>query len=182
MGNELDYRVMLADWQAGDSKAGNAVFSLLHEDLRNIAAARLRDERGASLSTGDLVNESVMRLSEMDRIKWQSRPHLLALASRIMRQVLIDHARAKNADKREHERVTLCTGIGYEEQPIELMELEFLLKDLSDIDPQRADIVEMRYFGGMSTSDIAVVLGISESSVQRRWASTRTWLLARLKA
>lgn len=97
-----------------------------------------------------------------------------------MRQILLDHARRKNSDKRRHEPVTLCTGFAEPEPNIELIALNQAMPDLAALDPQRARIVEMRYFGGMSLPDIAAVLGVSEATVKRRWSSTRAWLLDRL--
>ena len=179
--NAFDFHGQLDRWQAGDELAGNSIFSDVHSELEAIAAARLRDEGGVSLSSGDLVNEAVLKLSSLNRIEWQSRPHFLALASRLMRQILIDHARKKNAAKRDYQAVTLCTEMCGVDRPVELMELDRALTRLAELDSTRADIVEMRFFGGMVTSDIAKVLGISERTAERRWASARAWLFDRLK-
>jgi RNA polymerase sigma factor (TIGR02999 family) len=168
-------------WRQGDAAAGDALFRELDQDLRLIAAARLRRESGNSLSTGDLVNEAVIRLSQLKRIEWTGRPHVLALASTIMRQVLIDHVRRKTCAKRNREEITLCTGVGQTEQPVEVLALNMALEELAKIDRERADIVEMRYFGGMSIEDIATVLDLSPSTVRRRWAAARFWLYGRLR-
>ena len=177
----MDYPRLLEQWQGGDNDAGSEVFSALNNELRMIAAARLRSESNSSLSTGDLVNEAVMKLARLDILKLQSRPHVLALASKMMRQILIDHARKRQAAKREHSVVTLTTNVAQWEVPIEMMALDMALKELQELDPQRADIVEMRFFGGMSVADISVVLEISEATVKRRWAATRAWLYNKLK-
>lgn len=176
----LNHKELMANWQAGDREAGNALFVGLETELNGIAAAKLSQESNSSLSTGDLINEAVIKISRLKQIELTSKAHILALASRIMRQVLVDHARKKNSNKRDHHRVTLVTNIGEWKMPVELMELDFLLQDLKDIDAQRADIVEMRFFGGMSIADIAIVLDVSEATVKRRWASTRAWLQNRL--
>lgn len=172
---------LIHEWQLGDREAGNRLFSILDRELQAIAAVQLRNERSVSLASGDLVNEAVLRLAQLDRMKWADKAHFLALASRVMRRVLIDRARARNADKRAHQPVTLITGIGGEDPPIELLELHMALEDLAELDPQRAEIVEMRFFGGMALPDIALVIGVSEATAKRRWASARAWLFDRLE-
>lgn len=177
----LDHKALMDEWQAGDRHAGNQLFADLERELHLIAAAKLAGESNSSLSTGDLINEAVIRLSKLTEINLQSKAHILALASRVMRQVLIDHARKRNSDKRRHAEVTLVTNIGVWDRPIELLILDHLLQELKEMDEQRADIVEMRFFGGMSIAEIAVVLEISEATVKRRWVSTRAWLHDKLK-
>ncbi|QJB70396.1 ECF-type sigma factor [Parasphingorhabdus halotolerans] len=180
MAGAIDHTDLMANWQSGDRVAGNLLLKDLDRELRIIAYAKLAQESNSSLSTGDLINEAVIKISRLKKMQLTSKAHILAIASRIMRQVLVDHARAKKSNKRDHQKVTLVTNIAEWKLPIELMELDLLLMELKDIHPQRADIVEMRFFGGMSISDIAVVLDISEKTVQRRWASTRAWLQDRL--
>jgi RNA polymerase sigma factor (TIGR02999 family) len=179
-GRDVDYAKLAAEWQNGDRDAGNELFVALGSELRVIAAARLRHERNCSLSVGDLVNEAILKLFRLNVMELQSRAHILALASRVMRQILIDEARKRGTAKRQHAAITLTTNIAQWEMPVDLMMIESALHDLAKIDPQRAQIVEMRFFGGMSTGDIADVLGVSEPTVKRRWASTRAWLRHRL--
>jgi RNA polymerase sigma factor (TIGR02999 family) len=169
-------------WRDGDEAAGNRLFTELENDLRAIAEARLAGERNFSLAAGELVNEAVIRLAGLERIDWKSTAHILALASTIMRQVLLDHIRRKNSHKRRHEAVTLCTGIAHVEPNFDLLALNMAMEELAEIDPQRASIVEMRYFGGMSLESIGEVLGLSEATVKRRWAVTRAWLQDRLES
>lgn len=176
----MDYSKLAVEWQNGDRAAGNILFGALGGELRAIAAARLRHERNCSLSVGDLVNEAILKLFRLNVMELQSRAHILALTSRVMRQILIDEARKRGAAKRNHMAITLTTNIAQWEMPVDLMMIENALRDLAAIDPQRAQLVEMRFFGGMSTGDIAAVLGVSEPTVKRRWASTRAWLRHRL--
>jgi len=176
----LDFAKLAHDWKNGSRRAGDQIFSALEDELRTIAAARLRQERNCSLSAGDLVNEAVFKLMRLHSVELQSRAHILALASRLMRQILVDEARKRNSAKRYHTSVTLHTGVGQWEMQIDLMAIEIALEELGEIDEERAQIVEMRYFGGMSIVDIAEVLGVSEPTVKRRWASTRAWLRRRL--
>lgn len=168
-------------WRDGDGAAGDALFRQLKGDLRRIAETRLVGERNFSLSAGELVSEAVIRLAGLERIEWKSTEHILALASTVMRQVLLDHVRRKNSQKRQHDVVTLCTDVAHAEPDFELIALNMAMDQLAQIDPERASIVEMRYFGGMSLASIGEVLGLSEATVKRRWAVTRAWLQDRLE-
>ncbi len=176
----MDYARLASDWQDGDRQAGDELFKALGQELRVIAAARLRNERNCSLSTGDLVNEAIIKLFRLNIMEIHSRAHILALASRLMRQILIDEARKRNRAKHHHTAITLTTNVAQWEVPVDLMAIEMALEELSGIDEERAKIVEMRFFGGMSSADIATVLGVSEPTIKRRWASTRAWLRHRL--
>ncbi|WP_288758681.1 ECF-type sigma factor [uncultured Brevundimonas sp.] len=172
-----DSRALLHAWQAGDAAAGDRLFALAHDELRTVAAALLRRERHSSLSSGDLVNEAVLRLIPLERIDWRDKAHFLALSARVMRQVLVDHARARLTEKRDHHRVTLVTGMGAEAPPVDLLDLNAALIELEGWDRDRASLVEMRYFGGMTIDEIVAVTGQSAPTVKRRWRSTRAWLM-----
>lgn len=171
-----DARALLLAWQAGDTAAGDRLFVLAHNELRAVAAALLRRERHSSLSSGDLVNEAVLRLIPLERIDWRDKAHFLALSSRVMRQVLVDHARARLTDKRVHDRVTLVTGLAEDAPAVDLLDLNAALVALEAWDKPRAALVEMRYFGGMSIDEIAAFTGQSSATIKRRWRATRAWL------
>lgn len=174
---------LLTDWRDGDEGARDSLFELLYSELRQISAALIRTERNASLSTGDLVNEAVLRIVRMDRIDWADKAHFLALAARAMRRVLVEHARSKNANKRHHQKVTLITHLpGAMADRIELDALDKALIRLKIIDPDKAEIVELRYFGGLSLEEIATVKKTSTSTVKRNWRVARAWLLDNLEA
>jgi RNA polymerase sigma factor (TIGR02999 family) len=126
---------------------------------------------------GDLVNEAVLRLIKLEQIEWTDKSHFLALSARAMRRILIDHARKKNSDKRYHHKVTLVTRVEGVSQRFDMDLLEKSLIRLGVIDPDKAEIVELRYFGGMSLQEIAEVVGASESTVKRQWRVARAWLL-----
>lgn len=166
---------LLHQWRDGDESAQDDLIRLFYPHLQKRAAGLLAHEQQISLAPGDLVHESVIRIINSEQMDWQDRAHFLALASRLMRRVLIDHIRAKNADKRRHRRVTLMTGLN-DGQRMDLQALNHALMRLSAIDRENADIVEMRFFGGMSISDVATVTGLSEPTVKRRWAAARVWL------
>ena len=167
---------LFSAWRAGDEQACEHLFRLFYPDLNRISAGLLRNERNVSLSAGDLVQEAVLRLIQLRQIAYADRAHFLALSSRFMRRVLIDHVRAKQSDKRHHHKVTLTTRFE-RSRPVDLGVLDQAMVRLGLIDRERADIVEMRYFGGMTLKDIGEVLGLSEATVKRRWTSARAWLL-----
>ncbi|RFB01528.1 sigma-70 family RNA polymerase sigma factor [Parvularcula marina] len=170
-------RMLLGDWRRGDIGARDQLFDRLYGELRQVSAALLRRESNNSLATEDLVNEAAMRLMEMDSIDWADRSHFLALSARAMRRILIDHARKKKSEKRSHEKVTLMTRFEGGQQRLDLEELETALIRLQAIDEEKAKIVELRFFGGLTPAEIGEVLGTSESTVKRQWQIARTWLL-----
>lgn len=168
-------QVLLERWRGGEDAARDSLIARLHPELEQIATARLRRSTNTSLSTGDLINEVVMKLVEAERLALVDRQHLIALASRMMRNILVDHARAKDTDKRRHQKVELTTQVEGE-QKVDLKLLETALIRLGAIDEELAALVEMRYFGGMSLADIGHVSGQSEATVKRRWYVARAWL------
>jgi RNA polymerase sigma factor (TIGR02999 family) len=171
---------LLAEWRNGAFDARNTLLARLHPELETIAAARLRGERHTSLSTGDLINETVMRLVAAEGLSVSDRTHLLALASRVMRNVLIDHARSKRSDKRRHQKVELTTRVDGG-QRFDLLSLDSALVRLKVLDPALVELVEMRYFGGMTLEDVAAATGMSERTVKRRWQVARAWLVDALR-
>ena len=174
-------RELLDRWRGGDMAARDRLFLLLYPEIETVAAALLRSDRGVSLSARDLVHEVMMRLIRLDQIAWQDRSHFLALAARMMRRALIDHARRKRALRRDHVQVELSTRIEGEPS-IALDDIDSAITKLAIVDPIYAEIVEMRYFGGLSLTDISVVLDCSESTAKRRWRTARAWLLDHLAA
>lgn len=166
---------LLAGWRDGDADARDALITRLYPELSQIAAARLRGERNSSLSTGDLINDAVLRLINLNHASIANRAHFMALASRMMRQILVDHARLKSADKRRHQKVELTTRVDGE-QTFDLNSLNSALIRLGAIDMKLAELVEMRYFGGMTLADIATVTGQSEATAKRNWQAARAWL------
>ena len=181
MGREPTTNVLLHRWQAGEHDARDKLFELFYPSLKQAASALLRQEHAVSLSSGDLVHEAVLRLIHLNQIQWEDSAHFMALASKFMRRVLIDHVRAKAADKRGHRKVTLTTRLE-PQRPLDLLRLDETLVRLAAIDPDKAEIVEMRYFGGMSVADVAAVTGVSERTVKRRWLAARVWLIDAMEA
>ena len=175
MRKDADTEILLARWQKGENEARDQLVARLHPALAQIAAARLRGERNTSLSTGDLINDAVLRLIEVHPDGLVDRAHMLALASRMMRRILIDHARLKASAKRRHVKVEICTEVDGG-QRLDLNRLDSALIRLGAIDEQLMELVEMRYFGGMTAADVALVTGMSEATVKRRWQVARAWL------
>lgn len=176
-----DSRALLAAWRAGDLGARDQLFALFYPELRRSAAALIRRERGTSLSTRDLIQETTLRLVKLERIAWEDVSHFRALTATMMRRALLDHARNRRRRKRDFERVTLVTAIQKPDSGIDTEALNHALNRLSVIDRCHADIVEMRYFGGMEIADIASVLALSESTVKRRWSAAKMWLADALR-
>ncbi|CAN5276187.1 sigma-70 family RNA polymerase sigma factor [soil metagenome] len=174
MDQEPTTMALLREWHGG-SNARERLLTRLHPDLMQIAAARLRRERNSSLSTGDLINDAVMRLIQIESLSANDRAHFIALASMMMRRILVDHARAKNSDKRKHVKIELRTNADGD-QRVDLASLDSALVRLRVLDETLMELVEMRYFGGMTTADIAEVSGLSEATVKRKWQVARAWL------
>jgi RNA polymerase sigma factor (TIGR02999 family) len=168
--------LLLRQWQEGEVDARDRLIGRLYPELAQVAAARLRRERNSSLSSGDLINDAVIRLIGLEEISMGDRGHFIALASKMMRNILVDHARAKAAGKREHVKVELHTRVDGGEQRIDLIRLESALIRLRALDEGLTELVEMRFFGGMTTEDVAEVTGMSEATVKRRWQVARAWL------
>ena len=175
-----DVSRLLAEYRSGDRAALDRLIPLVHAELRRIAARSLRAERGDhTLQPTALVNEAYLRLVEQRNAPWQDRAHFLACAARLMRQILVDHARAHRADKRGggHVRVTLEEEALRTRGPeVDFLALDAALERLAEQDDQKRRIVELRYFGGLSNEETAEVLGISERTVKRGWALARAWL------
>jgi RNA polymerase sigma factor (TIGR02999 family) len=175
-----EVRVLLGAWRTGDQSARDRLFEMLYAELRQAAAGLLRGERDVSLSVGDLVHETILKLIALNQIDWQDRAHFMALASTMMRRALVEHVRAKRRDKRRHQKVELKTNLP-DVGNADLDEINDALERLARIDRERAEVVEMRYFGGMEIADIAAVLNVSESTIKRRWQAARLWLYEALQ-
>ena len=176
---------MLVEWRRGDERARDRLFSVIHPQLRQIAAHLLRRERPHhTLEPNALVNELCLRLFGNHAISFQDRAHFFAIAAQTMRRILIDHARAGLAEKRggEQQRVTLSGVDGF--NPVkgfeDLLALDLLLSKLAEKDARAARVVELRFFGGLQEDEVAEVLGVSAITVKRDWKAARAWLVARL--
>jgi RNA polymerase sigma factor (TIGR02999 family) len=176
---------LLAKMRLGSPEAEERLMVLIYAELRRIAGWYMRGERGDhSLQPTALVHEAYLRLHKMRAIDWQSRTHFLAVSAHTMRRILVDHARAKRAGKRglDWNQVELDVDLlASAMQPaIDMIELDEALGRLGAFDERQAKIVEMRFFGGLSESEIGDVIGISERTVKREWRIAKAWLYQEL--
>ena len=170
---------LLADWSQGDEHALAAVTPLIYEELRRLARKHMRGERANhTLQSTALVHEAYVRLLGQN-VEWKSRTHFYAIAAKMMRRILMDHAKKHKASKRGSGVAAQSLdepALVAQESTKELIALDDALTTLAKIDPQRSEIVELRYFGGLSNEESAEVLGISPATVQRQWAGAKVWL------
>lgn len=174
---------LLRQWREGDQEAYERLVPFVYAELRRLARSQLRRERDDhSLQPTALVHEAYLRLARAN-VDWQDRTHFLRVASRAMRQVLVEHARAKRASKRGgHERFVTLTGpiAAPDEHPVDVLVLDQALDRLRALDVREADIVELCYFGGLTYPEISDALGISEATVHRALRHARAWLRSEL--
>jgi RNA polymerase sigma factor (TIGR02999 family) len=173
---------LLHAWGQGDEGARDRLLPVVYRELRRRAAGHLRHERsGHTLRPTDLVHETYLRLCDQNAA-WQNREQFFGVASRLMRRILVDHARRRAAAKRGAGiRVTLAPGLVAAGQEPDLLDLDAALDELARLDERQAHIVELRYFGGLSIEEAARVLQFSPATVSREWAAAKAWLYGRLK-
>ncbi len=164
----------------GDAGAVDRLMPLVYGELRDLAARQLRRERpDHTLQATALVHEAYLRLVDATSIDWKGRTHFFALAARVVRQVLIQHARVHGAQKRggDRRRITLVDGIVIMSNPeVDLLELDEALTKLAAVHERQARVVELRFFGGLSVEEVAAALGVSERTVKGDWKVVRAWL------
>ncbi|HRI04098.1 MAG TPA: sigma-70 family RNA polymerase sigma factor [Pyrinomonadaceae bacterium] len=157
---------------------------IIYDELKRIAASYLRRERSDhTLQPTALVNEAYMKMIDITQVSWQNKAHFIGVAANQMRRILVDHARHHNAQKRggEFQIMTLNEEIdASDEQSADLIALDDALTELAKMDAVKAKIVELRYFGGLSTDETAEVLGVSSITVKRHWKMTKAWLYGQL--
>ena len=169
---------LLADWQHGDRTALDSLLPLVYGELRRIARRHLRrQDSSISLESRALVHELYLKLPQLKDLHWDGRAHFLCVMSHLMRQVLTDHARGRGAAKRDAVTVCLEEGIAASKRTnVNLVLLDDALKALETLDPQQSQLVELRFFGGLSIEETAEAMDISPSTVKREWAVARAWL------
>jgi RNA polymerase sigma-70 factor, ECF subfamily len=179
-----DVTTLLLRVKVGDRSAESDLMPLIYDELRAIARNHMRHERpDHTLQATVLVHEAFLQLAGDSNVDWQNRAHFFALASRAMRRILIDYARAAHAEKRPgaHEKVELESALMFtKEQKIDVLALNEALEKLTAWDPRQGQVVEMRFFAGLSFEEIAEVLNISERTAKRDWMMARAWLHAEL--
>jgi RNA polymerase sigma factor (TIGR02999 family) len=183
-----DVTALLMEWRQGDQAALERLLPLVYADLRKVARAHLRREQaGHSLQPTALVHEVYLRLVGLERLRVESRTHFMAFAARLMRQILVDHARRKRAGKRG----AAVTVVGLDMLPAraepctqasdaDILALDRALEELETFDSQQCRLVELKFFAGLSIEEMADALGISTATVEREWVIARAWLYQRL--
>jgi len=172
--------LLLAEWAKGSAKALNELTPLVYSELHQLAASYLRKERnGHTLQPTALVHEAYLRLVDQASPNWQNRSHFYGVAARLMRQILVDHARRRHAGKRmgSSVKVSLDKSLGFQkERPVDLLALDISLNALEKIDARKCKAVELRYFGGLSLDEIAQALDVSVITVRRDLKMAEAWL------
>lgn len=176
-----DVTRLLVAWSAGDPAAADQVMPLVYEELRQLARSYLRQERGEhTLQPTALVHEAYLRLVDDTQINWQSRAHFYGIAARVMRRILVDHARAAAAAKRggkaPHVPLDEADAVALPGNGVDLVELDSALDQLARDYPRQSRVVEMKFFGGLAIEQIGQILQISARSVARDWEFARFWL------
>ncbi|MDQ3687716.1 MAG: sigma-70 family RNA polymerase sigma factor [Acidobacteriota bacterium] len=171
---------LLAAWGDGDRAALEKLTPLVYEELRRLAHQYMSHERpGHTLQTSALVHEAYLRLIDQKDVRWQNRTHFFCIAAQMMRRILVDHARQRRYAKRggDVRQVPLDEAmIVSEERTAEVVALDDALKSLAEIDPRKSQIVEMRFFGGLSIEETAEVLKVSPGTIMREWTLAKAWL------
>lgn len=171
---------LLLNWGQGDQKAREELIPLVYAELRRIARRYIWQERpDHTLQSGALVHEAYLRLLHEKTPQWQNRAHFFGVAAQLMRHILVDHARSRLAAKRGAgaRRLTLDPKISLpQKREVDLVELDDALTKLATLDAQQSRVIELRFFGGLSIEETAVVLGVSPATVKREWATARAWL------
>jgi RNA polymerase sigma-70 factor, ECF subfamily len=171
---------LLVNWSNGDKAALDEMLPLVYQELRRIAVNRLRQERpNHTLQPTALVNEAYLRLIDQKNVNWQNRAQFFGLAAEMMRRILVNHARHRQAAKRGGGalRVSLEVAVNsFEQKDVNLVALDEALKTLATIDPRQSQIVELKFFGGLTVEEIAEVLQVSSDTIERDWKMARAWL------
>jgi RNA polymerase sigma factor (TIGR02999 family) len=168
---------LLNDMSSGDEASPDRLLELVYDDLRRLAGAYMQNERSDhTLQATALVHEAYVRLVDWKNVTWQNRAQFFSVAAEVMRKVLIDHARARSAQKRQGHRLILDDAISLpDHRQIDLIALDEALQTLEKLDPRQAKIVELRFFGGLSIEETAYILKVSESAVRREWTFAKAW-------
>jgi RNA polymerase sigma-70 factor, ECF subfamily len=182
---DTDVSALLRAWSNGDQTAIGLLTPLVYEELHRLARHYMRREHsGHSLQATALVNEAYMRLADYTRMRWQDRAHFFAVSAQVMRRILVDHARRHNVKRgRGIQHVALDDVVvvaPVEEADTDLVALDSALVGLAQVDPRKAQIVEMRFYGGLTVEEIGEVLKVSTGTIKRDWRAAKAWLYQEL--
>lgn len=173
---------LLLDWSNGDRGALDRLMPLVYEELRGIARRHLSLEAPQTLQSTALVHEAYVRLIDQNRVQWRDRAHFFAVSARLIRRILLDHARRRNAEKRGGgaTRITVEDVASPAHRDLDVLALDQALNSLAELDATQAQVVELRFFAGLTIAETAEALGISTATVERDWITARAWLFDRL--
>jgi len=171
---------LLVAWGKGDELAGDQLMSLVYEELHRLAHGYMkRESPGHTLQTSALVNEAFVRLVDQKNVRWQNRAHFFGISAQMMRRILVDYARKRNYAKRGGgaQQISLDEGLTVSQgRSAEVVHVHEALEQLAEFDPRKSQIVELRFFGGLSIEETAGVLGVSPGTVMRDWTLAKAWL------
>lgn len=171
---------ILNDWSAGDGSALTRLVPIVYAELHRIAECKLlREQNGNMFQPSALVNEAFVRLLAGTPVDWQNRAHFFARSANIMRHILVDLARKQHGLRADLSSMTNLPALG--QSAADFLDLDAALNELAGLDERQAQIVEMRYYGGLSIAEVAVVMGVSDATVNRDWQTARAWLFKRLR-
>lgn len=175
---------LLREWSEGDQAALDQLIPLVYDELHHLAHQHMRREKpGHYLQTSALINEAYMRLVDQPQIRWENRSHFFGIAARLIRRILVDEARKRNSEKRGGRLIQVSLHQAEDisqEQATNLLALDDALKNLETIDPRQSEIVDLRFFGGLSIDETAQALKVSPGTVMRDWTFARAWLRQRM--
>jgi RNA polymerase sigma factor (TIGR02999 family) len=179
--------VLLARWRKGSVEAEAQLMERVQGELRRLAAGYLRRERGGqTLQPTAIVNEAYIRLLPQRGVSWENRAHFFGIAAKMMRRVLVDHARRRHAAKRdagpaEPVSISGVASPAREADPVDVLALHDAMSKLAELDPRQSEIVEMRFFAGLTVEEIAEAMEISTATVKREWATAKLWLRRQMR-
>jgi RNA polymerase sigma factor (TIGR02999 family) len=180
---QADFTEILLAWRAGDDTALPRLTTIVYDELHRLARYYMaREQPDHTLQATALVNEAYLKLVDSSRVQWQNRAHFMAVAAQLMRRILVDFARQRHVQKRGGgaRQITLDEGLIVGDPGSDLVALDDALKDLAKLDARKSQVVEMRFFGGLSLTDTAAALGVSPDTVGRDWTAAKAWLLREL--
>jgi RNA polymerase sigma factor (TIGR02999 family) len=184
MSPNANVTALLAAWSDGDETARARLIDAVYDELRRLARGSLRGERADhSLTPTALVHEAYLKLIDQRHVRWQNRAHFFAIAAHVMRRVLVDHARSRGAVKRDGGQRMPLQDVEAAADPldVDVLDLDAALEKLSMLDPRQSELVELRFFGGLTVDEAAAVVGVAPATVDRDWALARAWLFRELR-
>lgn len=185
MSDSKDVTGLLIDLSRGENRAADEFLPIVYDELKRIARYYMSKERAShTLQATALVHETYLKLIDQKKVDWQNRAHFFGLASEIMRRILVNHARDRKAEKRggEFQQVSLSLAINeIQQKDVDILVLNDALEELSKFDERKAKVVEMKFFGGLTTKEMCEVLQVSDATVEREWTFAKAWLFSKMK-